>query len=305
MKTLDDLKEIASKYVKDIKNESIFLHEPLFRIEKNKLYLGYMVIDFVDSYNNNYDIKRPTEWLLQDLITGEIVQFYNSNKTDFCNKNELPFDKTFKNNGTSALYDDINSITKSFNKWKKEEIKNLTEKYNDELNPINQEKVLQLGEDIVSPKYYILANSETVFSKMYNELFEFGNTITEAYNEFQNNLVMKVIRDYTEKGIINKEIIKQYFEFIKYSYPESLELFNCFNNISDIENNEYDKNLNDMSNYKNANIIEKIDMKLKEIDNDYNPSELKETDKYNSENVSVSDLISKIDEKLKEIDKEN
>lgn len=296
MKTFDDLKEIASKYLKDIKKENVFLHEPLFRIENNTLYLGYMIIDFVDPYNNNYDIKRPTEWLLQDLVTGEIVQFYNSNKKDFCSKNELPFDKTFKNNGTSALYNDINSIAISFDKWKNEEIEKLTKKYNDQFNPINQENVLQLGEDIVSPKNYILANSETVFSKMYNELFEFGNTITEAYKEFQNNLVMKVIRDYTEKSIINKEVIKQYFELVKYSYPESLDLFNYFNNISDIENNKYNNNLNNMSNYKNATAIEKVEIRLKEIDNKYNS---------NTKNINLDDLIIKIDEKIKEINKED
>ena len=51
------------------------------------------------------------------------------------------------------------------------------------------EEVLKISDEIISPKDYVLANTETIFNEMYEILFnKLGNTITEAFDNYQESL---------------------------------------------------------------------------------------------------------------------
>lgn len=110
MKTLTELKLLANKYIEEKKGENVVLCEPIFRCEKGNLVLGYMILDFIYSCNNN-NIKRPTEFLIQNIENGDIIEFNDIKIKKF---NDLPL--TFSNKGTSPLYDEINNIIFSFDK---------------------------------------------------------------------------------------------------------------------------------------------------------------------------------------------
>jgi len=300
MKTLTELKSMASKYAEERKQKSINLYEPIFRLENNKLVLGYMLLEFDD----NYGIKRPTEWILQNIDDGEIIELNNIETKDFSNQNELPLNKVFQDSGMSPLYDEINSITSSFDKWRK---KILSDLGSNDINPIsyiNDNQILLIDDEFISPKDFIIVNSEEVFSNMYNQLFEIGKTISESYNNFHNNLFERIRCCYLS-GSINIEIIKQYLNFLKYSFPETLELLNKFNNIDGTSDVEYDNKIIEMIKHKknlsNNGLISKIDDKLKEIESTYNPDNLKDIEVKNENETTIKDIISKIDEQLESI----
>jgi len=300
MKTLTELKSMASKYAEERKQKSINLYEPIFRLENNKLVLGYMLLEFDDKYG----IKRPTEWILQNIDDGEIIELNNIETKDFSNQNELPLNKVFQDSGMSPLYDEINSITSSFDKWRK---KILSDLGSNDINPIsyiNDNQILLIDDEFISPKDFIIVNSEEVFSNMYNQLFEIGKTISESYNNFHNNLFERIRCCYLS-GSINIEIIKQYLNFLKYSFPETLELLNKFNNIDGTSDVEYDNKIIEMIKHKknlsNNGLISKIDDKLKEIESTYNPDNLKDIEVKNENETTIKDIISKIDEQLESI----
>ena len=135
-------------------------------------------------------------------------------------------------------------------------------------------------------------------------LFEIGKVISESYNNFHNNMFEKIRNCYL-RGSINKDLIKQYLNFLKYSFPETLELLNNFNNIEGTDDIDYDNKIIKMIEYKkglsNDNLVEKIDNRLKEIDPTYNPDNLKDVEVKNENGTTIKDLISKIDEQLESI----
>ena len=230
---LNDLKQKALEFLKDKENNEIVLSEPLFRLENNKLYLGYLLLNFTDDYK----IKRPTKWLLQDMFNGNVIEFNNIVDKDFTTIEQLPLDTLFEDKGTSTVYDDFNNISISFSKW----IKDTKEKLNNS-NTYN-ENILKIDNNLINPKEFILANSDSVFNEMYDVLFnKLGNLIEEGNKEYQNSLFEEIRNEYSNNSI-NKELIKKYVNLNKYLFPETIELINNFNNIPDTMDLEYDKKL--------------------------------------------------------------
>lgn len=254
MKTFDELRKIAKDYASEKKNNDVILYEPIFRIENDILCLAYLIIDFNDEFNNDYRIKRPVEWLIQDIKNGEILEYNNIKNKDYSTTSDLPLNMLFDNNGDSILYDNINLITRSFQQWQKDTLKNLYGNINYESNLLYEEKVMKINNELFSPKDYILANIESSFDKMFNILFnDMGNAITESFNEYSCSLFESIRKKYETNNQIDKDLIKQYMNCIKYSYPESLELFNKSTNITDVCDSEYDNAILEMLKSKNTN----------------------------------------------------
>lgn len=238
MKKYNELISIAKEYASKKKEKDTILYEPIFRMENGVLCLEYLVIEFNDEFNNDYRIKRPKEWLIQDMISGEILDYYYVSNKDYTS---LPLDKLFENNGSSILYDQSNFIIRSFQKWQKEIVKQIKEDSKNLNNLLYDEKVMKLENDLISPKDYILSNMESIFDKMFNILFEnMGNIIGNSYNEYFVSLFDKVRKKYINDKIVDIKTIKEYMNFLKYLWPESLELFNNCTNIEGINDEKYD-----------------------------------------------------------------
>lgn len=238
MKTFNELIALAKEYARKVKNKNTILYDPIFRIEDGNLCLEYLIVEFNDEFNNDYRIKRPIEWFTQDILSGEILNYYNVNDKDY---SLLPLGKLFDNNGESILYDQSNDITRSFQKWQKDIIKQIKEEYENSNNLLYDEKVMKIENTIISPKEYILSNIDSIFEKMFNMLFEdMGNVISYSYNEYFKSLFNEIRNKYINDKIIDKRLIKQYMNFLKYSWPESLDLFNNCTNIKEINDECYD-----------------------------------------------------------------
>lgn len=238
MKSFNELIKIAKDYARTKKNKDVILYDPIFRLENGKLCLEYLIVEFCDEFNNDFRIKRPKEWFTQDMINGEILDYYNISEKDY---STLPLDKLFNNNGESILFDQSNFITSSFQKWQKDIVNQLKDKNEKLNNLLYDEKVMKLESTLISPKDYVLSNVESIFEKMFNILFnDMGNVIGNSYNEYFESLFNNVRNKYINDEIVDKELIKQYMNFLKYSWPESLELFNNCTNIDEINDEQYD-----------------------------------------------------------------
>ena len=305
MKTFNEIKTIASSYVKDKVNDMALISEPLLRVENNKLCLGYFFVEFNDEQKKDYRVKRPTKWLTQDMISGIIIDVFDCREKDFSSSEILPYSKLYSNDGASILYDEVNYISKSFQKWYRNITHELSNETSFKLNLLYDKKVLKLSDEIVSPRDYVLTNMKSVFNEMNEVLFsKLGNTITRYFDDYQESLFNQI----RSSSVVDFELIKQYYNCIKYLYPELIDIINAFNNIDGTLDRNYDENLRQIIEQKNKEaeeeLLDKIDNEMKKIDKNYTPIKRVKAS-FSDEKRDVSDLIALIDKKLQEIDEDN
>ncbi len=305
MKTFNEIKTIASSYVKDKVNDMALISEPLLRVENNKLCLGYFFVEFNDEQKKDYRVKRPTKWLTQDMISGIIIDVFDCREKDFSSSEILPYNKLYSNDGASILYDEVNYISKSFQKWYRNITHELSNETSFKLNLLYDKKVLKLSDEIVSPRDYVLTNMKSVFNEMNEVLFsKLGNTLTRYFDDYQESLFNQI----RSSSKVDFELIKQYYNCIKYLYPELIDIINAFNNIDGTLDRNYDENLRQIIEQKNKEaeeeLLDKIDNEMKKIDKNYAPIKRVKAS-FSDEKRDVSDLIALIDKKLQEIDEDN
>lgn len=305
MKTFNEIKEIANNYVKDKIDDKILMFEPLLRVENNTLCLGYFFVEFNDEQKKDYRIKRPTKWLIQDMISGIIIDVFDCNEKDFSSSEILPYSKLYSNDGASILYDEVNYISKSFQKWYRNITHELSNEFNFKLNSLYNKKVLKLSDEIVSPRDYVFTNMKSVFNEMNEVLFsKLGNTLMKYFDDYQESLFNQI----RSSSVVDFELIKQYYNCIKYLYPELIDIINAFNNIDGTLDRNYDENLRQIIEQKNKEaeekLLDKIDNEMKKIDKNYTPIKRVKAS-FSDEKRDVSDLIALIDKKLQEIDEDN
>lgn len=305
MKTFNEIKTIASSYVKDKVNDMALISEPLLRVENNKLCLGYFFVEFNDEQKKDYRVKRPTKWLTQDMISGIIIDVFDCREKDFSSSEILPYNKLYSNDGASILYDEVNYISKSFQKWYRNITHELSNETSFKLNLLYDKKVLKLSDEIASPRDYVLTNMKSVFNEMNEVLFsKLGNTLTRYFDDYQESLFNQI----RSSSVVDFELIKQYYNCIKYLYPELIDIINAFNNIDGTLDRNYDENLRQIIEQKNKKaeeeLLDKIDNEMKKIDKNYAPIKRVKAS-FSDGKRDVSDLIALIDKKLQEIDEDN
>lgn len=251
MKNFDELRDLAQKYINEKKGKEVILWDPVFRIEDDKLCLMYALVEFKDEDAMDYRMMRPKEWFIQDIATGDIINYYDVKEKDFANQNNLPMDSLFNNTGKSIVYDYNNLVVESFRKWE-EDVKNeLQEKINNTNYELDKEKVMQVNEKIISPRDYVLANLDDVLEKMHDMVFyNLGDAIRDAYSLYYSNLFASIRKKYLEDNTIDKDLIKKYLNLIKYLWPESYVVINNMTNISDVIDEAFDKKIEEMLNNK-------------------------------------------------------
>lgn len=247
MKSFDELMNLAKEYVsKKEKKEDVILYNPVFRLEDEQLYLAYMVVDFMKK-DGEYYIKRPTKWLLQDMVTGVIAHYYDIQEKDFSNLRDLPLDTIYFANNYSPLFQYNNFVIHSFGNWEQKALKDLKSKMEQETNPLYKKNVLKIEDSIISPQDYILANIEDGFAKMMDILRnEIGGSINEAFEEYARSLLENIRQTYVSLKKIDIDLIKEYMNYLKYAWPESWNLFNQCTNIKETIDSTYDEFIQDL-----------------------------------------------------------
>lgn len=247
MKNFDEMRAVAQKYINEKKENDTILFDPVPRVEDDKLCLMYCIVTFNDEDANDYRIKRPTEWFTQDLETGNILNYYHIEEYDFARKKDLEIDSLFENTGKSIVYDYNNFVTSSFKKWMKQIKDDVLAKTEDTSYELDKEEVLQVSDDLISPRDYVLANLDDSLAKMYDILFyDLGNAIRDAYSTYYSNLFTMFRNEYVNNKKIDKVIITKYLNLIKYLWPESYKLINKMTNIEGVIDQNFDKKIDEM-----------------------------------------------------------
>lgn len=307
------IRDKVNGYVQEHFKEEKCLLDPIFREEDGKYYLCYAIIDFVDEKNNDLRIKRPTKWLLVDIVTGELFKIYDSKDYDYTDAKKLPLDRMFVNNGnTSALYDSSNFISMSYFKWKKQVIKELNEKFNqDGYNQLDP-KVLRLENETISPNTFVLANVEDILEELYDKITNnLGDKVQQMYEDYYVYIIDLIRKHYVISEVINPVLLSSYIDLLKYAWPDLIDLINAIDNIEHFNDLNFETKLRNLAknkenDYKKDNVVFKIDEKLKEINPDYKTNDLSDAKIDKDKKYTLDDLIDRIDEKIIELEtKEN
>ncbi len=247
MKDFNEIRNLAQKYIDTKKDKETILWDPIFRLENNKLCLMYAIVEFCDEEKKDYRIKRPTEWFIQDIESGEILEYYNIHEKDFTTIEEVPLNSLFANTGKSIVYDYNVFVVDSFRKWEKEIKEELKKKIANTTYKLDQEKVIQVSDELISPRDYVLANLDASLEKMHNIVFyDLGDAIRDAYSAYYGSLFASIRKKYLEDKSIDKELIKKYLNLIKYLWPESYQLINKMTNISGVIDKKFDLEIEEM-----------------------------------------------------------
>ena len=236
---IDVIGEKVAGYVKEYFKEDKILFDPIFREEKEKYYLGYMVVEFVDEKSGDYRYKRPTKWLLVDIVSGDLVGIYDSREYDYTDK--LSHDSIFANNSSSSLFDASNHVLTSFCTWKKQVIKELEKKFkNSNLNL----KILKSDDELISPNSFVLANLEPILEEVNEKIMlSLGGKIHTLYREYYIDTIDDIRKQYIDKGDINKTLLANYIDLIKYLWPDTIDIINAFDNIEHPKNLDFENKL--------------------------------------------------------------
>lgn len=224
------IKEIIQKaelYAVEKYGERVVLSDAIFRKEKGKYYLGFMIYDFVDEKNNDFRIKRPTKWMLLDILSGDLIDHYDANDYDYSNQDDLPFNLKVSSQGSPELYKYYNQVMKSFQGWKRQVLVELEQSEKE-----NNFKSLKVDEDFISPRDYIISNIEPYLLEMFDKLKGLGDVVQQAFEESYNYVIEEVRNHYRETNEINQEKLKNYLELIKYLWNDQIEFINAFDNVS-------------------------------------------------------------------------
>lgn len=311
MVSISVINEKVNGYILEHFKEEKCLLDPIFRKEDGKYYLCYAVIDFVDEKDYDFRIKRPINWLLVDIVTGDLVNVYDSKDYDYTNEETLPLDKVFINNdNTSPLYDSSNYISISYFNWKKQVIKELNEKFrtNNHLDPT----ILKLEGEIISPNAFVLANVESILEDLYEKIIiSLGDKVQKMHEDYYIYIIDLIRKHYMVSGEINKVLLSSYIDLLKYAWPCLIDIINAIDNIDHFNDLVFENKLRDVAKNKEENkkkndIVSKIDKKLKEIDPNFDVNDLSDMQIDNKKKHTIEDLINRIDERLEELEtKEN
>lgn len=279
------LKEKAEIYDIKLKNGGSFYNsENFYDWNQNEFVINLFSIsqdDFFAFYeiNNDLRIKRPMEWALQDITNGNIIEVNNCLTKDFVDKDFFSSNTLIDNESNSPFFDDVNNILKSLKKWENNILKELKNEVN---NKVYNLKVLKKDNEYLSSKEYVLNHIKDYFNQMSDVLYvNMGNEMSNANNEYIDELFNAIRDEYLSKNYINKSLIKKYTNSIKYLWPDSYMLVNAFNNIEGIQDIGFDNEIDKMLENKRI-------MKEKEID----------------EKNKMHELMDKIDRKIEELEKE-
>lgn len=249
MTDINIIREKVEGYVKEYFKEEKPIFDPIFREENGKIYLGYMVVDFVDEKNNDYRFKRPTKWLIVDLVNGDLVNTFNSDEHDYTDKNKFPFELIFDNYGSSALFNASNYVLTSYTDWKKQVVKDMQSRFTKlSFDP----KVLKLGDEIISPNDFVLANVESLLEDINVEIMEkLGSKVEELYKDYYEHIIDSVRTSYLVNGNIDKTLLTNYINLIKYLWPDFIDIINAFNNIESLNDTTFENALRETIKAKN------------------------------------------------------
>lgn len=199
---------------------------PMLRVEKEKLYIGLMM---VNEKANVWDMKesiKPEYWALIDIDNNEILEFNKTEEKDFVSGNLIPKNT---NNKEQEISKYIVKKTLQYKNYLIEDIKN------EEL-PLQKKLSTVLGENFeiegekVNINDYLISNSEEIIKMRINDLVDvLVQTKYGSITFYYDQLFSDIVNNYKQNKIIDIEKIKLCAEVMNNYYDGVIGIDNFFN----------------------------------------------------------------------------
>lgn len=199
---------------------------PMLRVEKEKLYIGLMM---VNEKANVWDMKesiKPEYWALIDIDNNEILEFNKTEEKDFVIGNLIPKNT---NNKEQEISKYIVKKTLQYKNYLIEDIKN------EEL-PLQKKLSTVLGENFeiegekVNINDYLISNSEEIIKMRINDLVDvLVQTKYGSITFYYDQLFSDIVNNYKQNKIIDIEKIKLCAEVMNNYYDGVIGIGNFFN----------------------------------------------------------------------------
>lgn len=199
---------------------------PMLRIEKEKLYIGLMM---VNEKANVWDMKesiKPEYWALIDIDNNEILEFNKTEEKDFVIGNLIPKNT---NNKEQEISKYIVKKTLQYKNYLIEDIKN------EEL-PLQKKLSTVLGKNFeiegekVNINDYLISNSEEIIKMRINDLVDvLVQTKYGSITFYYDQLFSDIVNNYKQNKIIDIEKIKLCAEVMNNYYDGVIGIDNFFN----------------------------------------------------------------------------
>lgn len=199
---------------------------PMLRVEKEKLYIGLMM---VNEKANVWDMKesiKPEYWALIDIDNNEILEFNKTEEKDFVIGNLIPKNT---NNKEQEISKYIVKKTLQYKNYLIEDIKN------EEL-PLQKKLSTVLGKNFeiegekVNINDYLISNSEEIIKMRINDLVDvLVQTKYGSITFYYDQLFSNIVNNYKQNKIIDIEKIKLCAEVMNNYYDGVIGIDNFFN----------------------------------------------------------------------------
>ena len=199
---------------------------PMLRVEKEKLYIGLMMVNEKANVWNMKESIKPEYWTLIDIDNNEILEFNKTEEKDFVIGNLIPKNT---NNKEQEISKYIVKKTLQYKNYLIGDIKN------EEL-PLQKKLSTVLGKNFeiegekVNINDYLISNSEEIIKMRINDLVDvLVQTKYGSITFYYDQLFSDIVNNYKQNKIIDIEKIKLCAEVMNNYYDGVIGIDNFFN----------------------------------------------------------------------------
>ncbi len=199
---------------------------PMLRLEKEKLYIGVMLVEENDNVWDLNETIKSKYWLLIDVKTNQVLAFNQTEKKDFVVENIVSKKKENKLKELAKY-----TIEKEL-QYKEYLLKDIKE----EQLPLQKKLSSILGTEIdmegekVNLKDYLVANFEVELKSKISDLVSI--LIQSKYSSltfYYDKLFEQIVEEYKNNRSMNKEKLKLCIEIMENYYDGVIGIANFFN----------------------------------------------------------------------------
>lgn len=199
---------------------------PMLRVEKEKLYIGVMLVEENDNVWDLNETIKSKYWLLIDVKTNQVLAFNQTEKKDFVVENIVSKKKENKLKELAKY-----TIEKEL-QYKEYLLKDIKE----EQLPLQKKLSSILGTEIdmegekVNLKDYLVANFEEELKSKISDLVSI--LIQSKYSSltfYYDKLFEQIVEEYKNNRSMNKEKLKLCIEIMENYYDGVIGIANFFN----------------------------------------------------------------------------
>lgn len=223
---LDKYLDIVNKEKKNKGLESFIPLYPMFRVEKNKLYVGVMITDENDNVWSKDSKVKAEYWVLISIDDDSILEFNDTSKYDFVIGKLI---EKNTNNKQEEISKYIVKKTLQYKNYLIEDIKNQDSPLQKKLSSLLDNEIIIDGEKI-NINDYLVSNLEQDIKQKVDELVDI--LVQSRYGSitfYYDNLFKQIIDEYKSNNIIDKEKLSLCCEIMNDYYDGVIGIDNFFN----------------------------------------------------------------------------